>query len=67
MRSLAAALGGSDTEVEACLGRRRADLCKYGISNRRSFRSILPQRAHGQAETAEQKTLAYNLLYEVRR
>jgi hypothetical protein len=35
-----AALGGSYTNVEAYLGRIRAELRKYGISDARPFKSI---------------------------
>jgi hypothetical protein len=45
MMGLATALGGSDTEVEARLCRRRTDLREYGISNGRRPSSILRTNA----------------------
>ena len=65
-QGFSAALGVSDTEVEACLGRGRTGLRKYGISDARPFKSILRKTVHRQAETAQRKRLACNLFYEVR-
>jgi ribose transport system substrate-binding protein len=61
---LAAALGGSDTEVEARLGRRRTELRKYGISDGRPLRSILRTTRSTSGRNSQQKQFAYNLFYQ---
>ena len=55
-QGFSAALGVSDTEVEASLGRGRTELRKYGISDARPFKSTLrtTRSQAGESSAAEE-------------